>query len=193
MKTHWRLDWLQVSAVVLVVAMSAFLMTAFSQSSSFASDIYNQKVPPFVQVELSDTQPNLIIQTENQWLGRFKITTDSSDPVILSNITFSPQGTLEPQIIQWLVRYPLTLTSNGVMVGIGQTWLYDDRVTQTVSFNRQVSVDVLHPILIDVSTDLNNQVEETFGITLVEVGSNLPIDLHGAPVAGRLLEIQERL
>jgi len=191
-KTSWRFDWLQVSAVVLVVAMSAFLIGSSDYDASQASEIYDLKTPSSVQVELTESQPTQIVQDSHQWVGRFKITTENSDPVIISSLTFSPQGTLEYQIIRLLTRYPLTLTDNGNVLGVGQTWLYDDRATQTVEFNQPVSIDVSHPLVVDVATDLNNQVEETFGVTLIKVGTTLPINIHGAPIAGKLLEIQER-
>lgn len=191
-RTAWNVDWLQVSAVVLVVAMSASLMGLVSYNQSQATSIYNLKVAPTVQVELADSQPIQIIQSEHQWLARFKITTESSEPVVVSGVTFSPRGTLESQIIQLLTRYPLVLTSNGSELGRGQTWLYSDRITQTVKFNQLTSLDVLHPLIVDVATDLNNQTEETFGVTLVDVVAVDPISLHGAPIEGRLFEVQER-
>lgn len=191
-RSPWNFDWLQISAVVLVVAMSAALMGLVSQDQSQAISIYDLKVPAYVQVELADSQPPQIIQAENQWLARFVISTESADSVQVNSITFSARGTLMNQILHLLTQYPLTLMHQGIEIGKGETWLYDDRFSHMVSLDQPFGLDVLHPLVVDVSTDLNNQAEETFGVTLVSIGTDSPISLYGAPVEGKLMEIQER-
>ncbi len=183
----WRLDFLQVAAVGLVVILGFSLTALVSSQNSTAQT----KPGPVIQAELAETQPSQIIQDRNQWLARFKFSTESIDPVAVEGLVFYPQGTLQFQINRYLTVYPLTVRINSQLVGKGESWLRQDGyLVQEVRFAHPLKVDLLHPVQVDVYADLLGQYQETFGLGLMSVESSVPI--QGPPLQGKLFEIKER-
>lgn len=190
-RLDWHLDWLQVSAVALVFVLALFFLGLFSNDQSGAMNIAEVKPIPVIQAELGETQPQRLIQREEQWLARFKLSTESIDPVTVTGLVFYPQGSLQNQIIFYLRRYPLSVMSRGKLLGKDETWLRDNGyITQEVSLDIPLKIDALHPIELDVYTDLLGQYQETFGLWLSKVVSEA--STKGLPLQGKLYEVQER-
>lgn len=190
--SFWKFDWLQITAVILVVILAILVDGNLANPNLKAQDVIG--ITPIVIGELPDTQPQQIFQQKYQRIAQFKITTESADPVSITGLTFSTRGTLSYQIIMLLGRYRLVTTCEDVELGRGLTWLYQDGdyLAQTVNFIQPVDIDVLHPLVVDVSTDLINQYNETFGISLIDILTSEPVELHGLPIEAKLFEVKER-
>ena len=68
-KSGWRLDYLQILAVVLVVIIG-WGLSALSFISVEAEQV-TAGSKAVVQAELGDMQPTQIVQREDQWVARF--------------------------------------------------------------------------------------------------------------------------
>jgi len=191
--SFWQFDWLQITAVILVVILAILVDGNLASPDLKAQDI--AKTVPVVTGELSDAQPQQIVQRKYQRIAQFKITTESTNPVSITGLTFSTRGTLSYQIIMLLGRYRLVTTCEDVELGRGLTWLYQDSdyLAQTVNFTQPFDLDILHPFVVDISTDLINQYNETFGISLIDIITSEPVELHGLPIEAKLFEVKERL
>lgn len=191
-KNYFRLDGLQITAVVLVVLLSG-LMVAINGADSQAMRISDIQPILTVRADLNTEQPVQILQTENQWLARFTISTESVGPIKMTGLVFVPRGTLAAQVLRAPDKYKLALTRLGEPIGKGATWIFDNNLTQTVTLDVPFNLDLSHPLEIDVSTDLNGQQEETFGVTLIGITTVPVTSSQGLPIEGKLFEIQERL
>ncbi len=188
----WQFDWLQITAVALVIILAILIDGNLVYRDLKAQDVVG--TIPIVIGELPDTQPQQIFQQKYQRIAQFKITTESTDPVSITGLTFSGRGTLSYQIIMLLGRYRLVADCEEVELGRGITWLYQDGdyLAQSVDFIQPFNLDILHPLIVDVSTDFIGQYNETFGISLIDILTSEPVELHGLPVVAKLFEVKER-
>ena len=185
---RWQFDALQLSALVLVVAVSAGLMGLTAHDRSQAMSVADIVTPPAVQVELANEQPTKIIDRDDQWIGRLKLSTESAAPVTITDLLFNAQGTVSGKFIRFINSHPLTLASNGVTVGAGSEWGFiDGAIQQRVTFDPPLSLDVLHPAMLDIHIDMYEETEETISLWLMDVISPTPISLTGVPIQTPLL------
>lgn len=195
LQSSWSFDWLQVSAIALLVIISASLM-GLADSDRSQAGIYDLKTPLAVQAELTSTQPPYLVQNADQWVARFRLTAETNEPVNITSLSFYPQGSLLSSINRYLTLYRLYVTSQTKVVGRGETWLRSDDgyLIQTVTLDQPVTVDYLHPLEFDVYVDsLQYQYNQTFGIFLAGVTSDTPISVTGLPLSGRFYSILERI
>jgi hypothetical protein len=147
-----------------------------------------------LQAELSATQPSQIVQLEDQWIARFKLSTESVDPIVVDGLAFWLQGTLQAEVLRYPGLFPLALSSidDAGISGKGEIWKYvDGYVLQEVLFDQPVKISLAKSIQIDVHMDLQQRYQATVGIWLAKVMSVAPA--QGLPIESILLEVEERL
>lgn len=191
--TTWRLDYLQILAVILTVGMS-WGLSSVNPSGVKAESVAGDQTGPVLQVELPATQPSQIVQLEDQWIARFKLSTESVDPIIVNGLVFWLQGSLPAEVIRYPGLFPLTLSSiddEGIF-GKGETWSHTgDYILQEVLFDQPIKISLAKPIQIDVHLDLQNRYQATVKIWLGEVLG--PTSVRGLPLESKMLEVKERL
>ncbi len=192
-KNAWRFDYLQLVAVILVIAVS-WGLNWLAVSPTQAENVAGDQTGPVLQAELSATQPSQIVQLENQWIARFKLSTESVDPIVVNGLVFWLQGTLQAEVLRYPGLFPLELSSinDGGISGKGEIWKYiDGYIAQEVLFDQPIKISFAKPIQIDVHMDLQQRYQATVGIWLAKVLSVAPA--QGLPIESILLEVEERL
>ncbi len=189
----WHFDYLQLSAVVLVIAVS-WGLNWLAVSPIQAENVAGDQTGAVLQVELPATQPTQIVQLEDQWIARFKLSTESVDPVIVKGLVFWLQGTLQTEVLRYPGLFPLELSSidDATISGKGEIWKYiDGYIVQEVLFDQPIKVSFAEPIQIDVHMDLQHRYQDTVGVWLAKVLSVAPA--QGLPIQSILLEVEDRL
>jgi len=190
--TAWRLDHLQILAVILTVGIS-WGLNSLDYNTMKAKNVAGERIGPIIQAELSDIQPSLILQQENQWIARFKLSTKSVDPITINGLAFYLNGTLGSQIVRYPSLYPITISvvGNSELSGQGETWIYQDGyIKQEILFNEPVKISSILPLQVDAYVDLRGQSEQSIGLWLSNVITDAIVE--GLPVESILLEIHDR-
>jgi len=192
-KSAWYFDYLQLSAVVLVIAVS-WGLNWLAVSPIQAENVDGDQTGAVLQVELPATQPTQIVQLEDQWIARFKLSTESVDPLTVNGLVFWLQGTLQTEVLRYPGLFPLSLSSidDAGISGKGEIWQnIDGYITQEVLFDQPVKISFAKPIQIDVHMDLQQRYQDTVEVWLAKVLSATPT--QGLPIESILLEVKERL
>jgi len=192
-KVTWRWDYLQLAAVVLAIVVS-WGLNGLAASLTQAEQVAGDQTGPVLQVELPATQPSQIVQLEEQWIARFKLSTESVDPIVVNGLVFWLQGTLQAEVLRYPNLFPLSLSSidDISIFGKGEIWKYmDGYILQEVLFDQPIKVSFAKPIQIDVHMDLQQRYQETVGVWLAKVLSVAPT--QGLPIESILLEVKDRL
>lgn len=192
-KNIWQFDYFQLVAVILVGFIS-WGLNSISVIPIKAEQISGDQSKVVLQAELATTQPSLIIQTENQWLARFQLSTESIDPIAVNGFLFYLNGTLSSQIFRYPTLYPLTVSvyGNTDLSWKGETWIYEGGyIKQEVLFDESLKVSFANPIQLDIHMDLRGQYQERVGLWLGSIITDAMV--NGLPVESKLLQVQERI
>lgn len=134
-----------------------------------------------ITAELGEDQPYNVSQKSDQRIAQFNLSTNSPDPVEIDALEFYALGSLKNKIVRKLNLAPLRLRLGEEMLGEGESWNYDyGSIQQLVNFTEPLILVKDQTAIVDVYVDLFYQHDQTFGVSLIGIGS--PLVVEGIPL-----------
>ena len=187
-----KFDVLQLLAIVLVILLSTFLQANMG-SSSYASIEEPGLEAPGLRVALALDQPLKVIESYDQWIASFVLSTDNETSITINALTFWPQGNLDRKMLSYHQIYPIRVAIDGEILGEGDGWKKEFIYTENVvSLETPIIVSAEAPVTMNVYVDLPYTYQKRFGVYLSNVETELPTNVN-LPVKGFMYGIHNRL
>lgn len=187
-----KCDILQLFAIILVILLATFLQAstginshAYINNSSFKTSE--------LQITLALDQPVQVIESYNQWIASFVLSTDSETPITINTITFWPQGNLERKMLSYHQIYPIRIEIDNELVGEGSGWLKEFLyIENEVLLDAPIIVSSEEPVIVDVYVDLPSTYQKRFGVYISNIKTESLTNVE-LPIKGFLYAIRNRL
>lgn len=190
--SHIKYDILQLFAIILVILLATFLQASAGMNSHASINSSSFKTPE-LQITLAPDQPVQVIESYNQWIASFVLSTDSKTLVEINAITFWPQGNLERKMLSYHQIYPIRIEIDGELAGEGSGWLKEFLyIENEVLLETPIIVSLEKPVIINVYVDLPYTYQKRFGVYVSNIETELLTNVE-LPIKGFLYAIRNRL
>ena len=189
---NWGKHILEILAIILLGGTSLFLGSQWTKTelrAYTAADVAGSSGCT-IAVELTDNQPQQLVQSDRQWVAQFRFSTTSPTAVAIASLVFYASGDLRFDIVKRPSLAPLSVEHQSRILGTGSEWIYNyGLLQQQIILESPLLLSKDTPVTMDIYANLFKLRDRTFGVELASVDSSIPVE--GLPLAGRLYKIKK--